>query len=99
VSRYKVMVDDNFAYMDEDERFEHGSFETTAEAIAACRRLVDADLLKYYKPGMTATDLYEQYTSFGCDPFIVATDTTEEPVVFSAWQYAQERSKLLAPGS
>jgi hypothetical protein len=92
------MVDDNFAYMDEDERFEHGGFETQAEAIAACRRLVDADLLKYYKPGMTAAELYEHYTSFGCDPFIVAVDAAE-PVVFSAWQYAQERSKLLAPGS
>ena len=24
MSRYKVMVDDNFHYMDEDERYQHG---------------------------------------------------------------------------
>jgi hypothetical protein len=38
---YRVMVDDNFHYMDEDERFEHGSFPTAEEAIAACKRIVD----------------------------------------------------------
>jgi hypothetical protein len=58
---YKVMIDDNFDYMDEDERSEHGTFSTAEEAVAACRRLVGQWLVKNYKPGMTAAELYEQY--------------------------------------
>jgi hypothetical protein len=38
------MVDDNFHYMDQDERYEHGIFSTVDEAIAACKAIVDADL-------------------------------------------------------
>src|SRR5580700_9104705 len=66
---FKVMVDDNFHYMDEDERYEHGTFATVEEAIAACRKLVDQSLADCYKPGMTAAELYDQYTSFGDEPF------------------------------
>ena len=43
MSRYKVMVDDNFHYM-EDDRYELGTFSTIEEAIAACKRIVDDDL-------------------------------------------------------
>jgi hypothetical protein len=34
--RYKVMVDDNFHYQCEDERWQYGVFLTAEEAIAAC---------------------------------------------------------------
>ena len=44
MSQYKVMVDDNFHYMDEDERWEYGTFPTVEEALAACRKVVDASL-------------------------------------------------------
>ena len=57
--RYKVMVDDNFHYQDEDERWQYGVFLTEEEAIAACKRIVDSDLESNFKPGMTATELYE----------------------------------------
>ena len=33
---YAVLVDDNFHYMEEDERRLHGSFATIEEAISAC---------------------------------------------------------------
>lgn len=38
---YKVLIDDNFHYQDEDERVAHGAFGTREEALAACRRIVD----------------------------------------------------------
>jgi hypothetical protein len=44
VSRYKVMVDDNFHCMEEDERYGLATFSTIEEAIAACKRIVDDDL-------------------------------------------------------
>jgi len=45
MSPYKVMVDDNFRYGEEDERSEYGTFATAEEALETCRRLVDEALL------------------------------------------------------
>jgi hypothetical protein len=91
---YKVLIDDNFHYMDEDERHEHATFPTAEEAVAACRRLVDAWLVRNHKPSVTATELYEQYRSFGEDPFVVSPPGGED-VKFSAWGYARERALAL----
>jgi hypothetical protein len=93
---YKVMVDDNFHFMDEDERHEHGIFATAEEALAACRAMVDRDLESYRKPGMTAAALYKYYEMSGCDPFIVAIGDAPK-INFSAWDYAGQRSRELAP--
>ena len=95
MSRYKVMVDDNFHYMDEDERYQHGVFLTVEEAIASCKRIVDEYIENCYKPGMSATELYDSYTSFGSDPFVVPVSPADDRVVFSAWDYAKERSQVL----
>ena len=88
---YRVLVDDNFHYMDEEERYEHGSFATADEAIAACKRIVDEDLAQYFKPGIDGSALYEMYTLFGDDPFVVQ-DTHDAQVAFSAWDYAKGRA-------
>jgi hypothetical protein len=85
------MVDDNFHYQDEDERWQYGVFLMEEEAIAACKRIVDSDLESNFKPGMTATELYELYTLFGDDLFIVYVNPADERVPadqrdrFSAW--------------
>ena len=83
-----VSVDDNFHYQDPDERYELGTFETEAEAVAAARFLVDSFLAAHYKPGMSAAELYKLYTGFGEDPFI-----SGHP--FSAWTYAKERCEAM----
>ena len=95
MSRYKVMVDDNFDYMDEDKRYARGVFLTVEEAISACKRIVDSNLHGFMKPGMTAAELYDAYTHFGDDPFIVCVQPDDEPVRFSAWNYAEERSRAV----
>ena len=94
MSPYKVMVDDNFHYMAEDERWEYGTFATAEEALDACRRLVDEALLEEYRDGATAEQLFVRYTSFGDDPFIVALDDAEK-VDFSASAYAEQRAMEL----
>ncbi len=78
MSPYKVMVDDNFHYMEEDERWEYGTFASAEEALDACRRLVDEALMAEYRDGATAEQLFVRYTSFGDDPFIVALDDAEK---------------------
>src|SRR6202035_4062140 len=98
MSPYKVMVDDNFHYMAEDERWEYGTFTTAEEALDACRRLVDEALMEEYRDGATAEQLFVRYTSFGDDPFIVALDDAEK-VDFSASAYAEQRAaELTTPG-
>lgn len=85
---YTVMVDENGHYRDERERYEHGTFGSYAEALAACRRIVDDFLTAQHRPGMPAADLYGLYTTFGEDPYIVP----DQPGAgFSAWAYARRR--------
>jgi hypothetical protein len=96
VAAYKVLIDDNYHFMDETERVTHGVFDTADEAIAACKRIVDECLKPMLQPGMTATALYDQYKGFGDDPFIVPVDPNDAPVSFSAWDYAEERCEVLA---
>jgi hypothetical protein len=92
MSAYKVMVDDNFHYGEEDERSEYGIYPTAEEAQEVCRRLVDASLLAEYRDGQTAEQLLGRYTSFGDDPFIVSLDGAPR-VEFSAWTYARQRAQ------
>jgi hypothetical protein len=93
--RYKVMVDDNFHYDEPDERREHGVYATLEEAIAACREIVDRSLEEEHRSGISAEALYDRYTSFGDDPFIVALDDGDVRAAFSAWSYAMERARAI----
>ena len=86
--KYKVVVDDNFHYMDETERYPHGEFESSDIALSAAKALVDADLRSLYRSGITADELYSHYTSFGNDPYIIPED---QGCHFSAWNYAKQR--------
>ncbi len=89
------MVDDNYHYMDEDERHEHGTYGTVEEALAVCRDIFNRSLMHAYKPGMTAQALYEGYVGFGNDPFIVVIDGADGNAKFSAWDYAKERCEAI----
>lgn len=99
---FKVLVDDNFNYMDSSERYEAGEYETLQKAIARCKNIVDHYLitalesdsykLSTYKPGTESDSLYAYYTMNGEDPWIRGA----EPKVgtyFSAWEYAKRRCK------
>ncbi|OKO82496.1 hypothetical protein [Bradyrhizobium sp. AS23.2] len=93
---YQVLIDDNFHYQDESERVKHGVFATPEEAVAACRSIVDEYLSGAFKPGMTADALFESYTMFGEDPFVVPDSPGAAPVKFSAWDYARQRCVEIA---
>jgi hypothetical protein len=86
--RYRVLVDDNFHYMDASERYELGEFDTLEAAVAACKRRVDELLTSSYRPGMTAAELLTEYALFGEDPFVYTGDNT---VPFSARDYASDK--------
>jgi hypothetical protein len=86
--KYKVLVDDNFHYMDESERYSQGEYEIYEEAVSGAKKIVDEFLNSNYKFGMTAGDLYDHYQSFGDDPSIVPSNNGCR---FSAWNYAKQR--------
>lgn len=92
---YTVFVDDNFHYMDEEERYRLAEYTTCAEAVEACKNIVDQFLEQSLQPGMTADELYRQYVQFGEDPFIHTMDSS---CTFSAWQYARSRCDELLNG-
>jgi hypothetical protein len=93
-SRCRVMVDENFHYMDPESRWELGTFDTADEALAACRRMVDEDLREHHNPGMSVADLFAAYRALGDDPFIVPVDGAAM-IEFSAWDYAEERCRAI----
>ena len=88
---YIVYVNDNFHYMDESERYKLGEFDDCQSAVAACKRIVDEFLEK--TASVSADDLFEQYTTFGEDPWISSSDADCK---FSAWTYARERCRELS---
>lgn len=88
---YRLFVDDNYHYADVSERYLQGEYRTVEEALQMAREIVDGWLHANYRLGMTADELYEGYTQYGEDPFIVPP--VGEKVLFSAWAYAKQRSE------
>ena len=86
---WTVMVDDNFHPLDQSERYELGKYASFAEAVLACKRIVDAFLTNEYKPGMTAEDLFYDYRIFGESPFIL---NSSDELDFCASDYAGVKS-------
>jgi hypothetical protein len=93
VSKYIVFVDDNFHYMDESERYKFGEFNTKEEAIAQCKKIVDDFFEPHLNDKLSFKELWQGYTMFGEDPFII---TEDKSCHFSAWDYAKQRCNELA---
>jgi hypothetical protein len=64
-------------------------------AITACKKIVDEFLVQNYSVGMTTEYLYQIYTMFGEDPFIIS-ETPKS--LFSAWNYAKQRCAEICAG-
>src|SRR4051794_29448207 len=92
---YSVVVSDNFHHMDEGESYKLGEFATCEEAVSACKRVVDGFLNGYVGQGKTIAQLWELYTTFGDDAFIVTSDSGCR---FSGWEYARQRCADLLEG-
>jgi hypothetical protein len=90
---YTVLVDDNFHYIDESERYKYGTCAKLEEAVPVCQAILNASLQKAYKPRMSVTVLYEEYVAAGEDPFVRGPGAN-----FSAWSYAKLRCEALCGG-
>jgi hypothetical protein len=90
---YRVLVDDNFHALDPEYRYELGTYPSFEEARAAAQQFIDTYLQETYRPGMSASHLFQLFTLFGEDPFIVAPDLPS--VAFSSWDYARQRCEAI----
>jgi hypothetical protein len=81
---FTVYVDDNYHFMDEDERYTLGVFDTEEEAIKAAKAVIDEFLLKNISDTKSAEKLYEGLCIYGEDPWI------SPPGSFHAWDYAKK---------
>ena len=88
---YKVWIDDNFHFMNEDERIFHGEFDTPTQAIVACQKIVDANIKSITEQETDPDKAYESYVCFGDGPWI-------EGVEFSAFEYAEIKIKEVLKG-
>lgn len=90
--RYKVIVADNFHYMDYDYHYEDGSYDTLEEALNTCRLTTVFSVMRQYEEGIEPGKLREKYITFGLDPYIVSDESNpdNDAVPFSAWTFVTE---------
>ena len=91
---FEAFYDENSACQDPEAPSHAGRFATADEAIAECRRMVDADLDEVREPGMSGSAVLVQWQMWGRDPFIRADEGDQAPE-WSAWKYAAIRAKTL----
>ena len=84
--KYKVYVDDNYHYMDKDERYPAASYDSLEEALQKCREIVIRSLEDLYEKGIIPENLSAQWSMFGEDPFITGAGGGG-PVPFSARKF------------
>jgi hypothetical protein len=94
---FEVFIDDNFHYMDEDERYSIGRFKTYGAALEKAKSIVDRSLNDLLEPGKSADELMASYVMFGEDPFI--RPTPEGVQRFSARDYARQRAPEVIDGA
>ena len=83
--KFIVIVDDNFHYMDVNERYKKGEYDSLEEAISVCKRIVESSV--HHEFGTTAEERYSNYCIYGEDPFIIGYSN------FCAREYAEEYCK------
>ncbi len=82
--KFKVIIDDNYHYGDESERYTVGSYASLEEALDKCKEITLESLKHFYEKGISPEKLSAQWSMFGEDPYIVGGDTS---VPFSARKF------------
>jgi hypothetical protein len=82
IQKFTLRVYDNFHFMDEDESYLAGSFDTEMEAVLKAKNIIDGFVEDQFQPGMTTEALYHLFCTFGEAPVVL-------PSGFSPWGYAR----------
>lgn len=92
--KFHLRVYDNFHYMNEEEAYDHGQYDTYEEALIAAKAIVDEFFGHNWNPGIKPDYLLGQYALYGDDPIIDPDEHGEhgEHGRFSARTYAISRA-------
>jgi len=85
----------------DDRYYKHAGFETTDEALACCRYLIDAFLERNWEEAKTVEQILSLFRRYGYTPSIVRAtvdpkdgrQVVEELPLFSATAYLEERAR------
>ena len=89
----EVYIEEHSAFGDDEPaRRRIGEFTSRAEAVAAAQARVELILRELHKPGRTADELYQHWTLFGEDVYLLPGDG--EPS-FDAYEYAKRHSETI----
>ena len=87
--KYRLVVYDNFHYMDDDEPYEKGEYETYELALADAKSMIESFLEFNWKNGMTPDQLIDVFNDFGEEPTIIPRNN-DNGEIFSARKYVNE---------
>ena len=91
---YRVMIDDNFHYMDESYRECAGTFQHYEDALEVARKITFESVVE--NQSVTAAETLKNYKGFGDDPFIQPFGGAPRPEEnYSAWTTAEMLSKVI----
>lgn len=87
-NKFHLRVYDNCHYMNEDEGYDHGQFDTYKEARVAAKSIVEEFFVNNWKKGKTADNLNADYCMFGEDP-VISPNANGTDTSFSGRKYAE----------
>lgn len=91
---YKVYVDENSHYKDSSHRYLKGDYVDCQVAVNVCKQIIDDFLTDAYDGSKTEDQLWNEYSSWGEDPFIIVAEG-EDNCSFSAWDYAKNQIRKI----
>ena len=96
-SKFQVIVEDNYHYMEDDDRRVVGTFDTYEKALAAARKIVTNSVKHCAEDKRDAGEIHACYVMFGEDAWILPTPEGVES--FSGRTFAQSVAEGLADGA
>ena len=92
VRKYKVIVDDNFHFMEKSESYSSGVYDTYEEAVVKCKEIIDGFLESAKNTDENTEQLYSTFVMYGETPHIHGEKLGD----FSATNYAKQRCKEMS---
>src|SRR5690554_5634375 len=90
--KFCLRIYDNYHFMDEEEAYNSGSFDTYEDAVVAAKVIIDDALAYNLKFGIKPEELNIYFSVFGEAPVVIPFDPrVKEP--FSAFDYARARAE------
>jgi hypothetical protein len=95
MSKYRIVILDNYHAMDPDyEYYEKDTYETYEAALTRAKQITDQSLREHAEPGMPADTIVGNWASWGETPLIVGRGEGDPEDRFSARAYAKTRARL-----